>query len=100
MAIGAVLRNRNASLYRGAVVVSSFGSGAMLLIAGITGTVQLIMYAPNALTQALGAALVAVVDFRVALGVVGVLGLGAAGRAAWTVLGSRKGRSLVGGASS
>ncbi|WP_177215369.1 MFS transporter [Actinokineospora terrae] len=70
------------------------------LIAGITGTVQLVIYAPNALAQALGAALVAVVDFRVPLGVVGVLGLGAAGRAAWTVLGSRKGRSLVGGGSS
>ncbi|SEQ98823.1 hypothetical protein [Actinokineospora terrae] len=35
MAIGGVLRNRNASLYLGAVVISSFGSGAMLLVAGV-----------------------------------------------------------------
>ncbi|GAA3057903.1 MFS transporter [Actinokineospora globicatena] len=62
------------------------------LIARITGTVQLVMYAPSAVAQALGAALVGVLDFRIPLAVVGVLGLGAAGRAAWTVLGGAEER--------
>ncbi|GAA2977541.1 MFS transporter [Actinokineospora diospyrosa] len=63
------------------------------LLARITGSVQLVMYAPNALAQALGAVVVGFVDFRVSLAVVGVVGLVAAGWAAWTVLGSREDRS-------
>lgn len=63
------------------------------LLARITGSVQLVMYAPNALAQALGVVVVGFVDFRISLGVVGVVGLAAAGWATWTVLVRREDRS-------